>query len=67
MAQARAELKDKLKDDPSFRSELRGRIKNALGLRLPPAQAVNYNFDSYMLQDIEVGACCACCCWWWWD
>ncbi|KAF5836748.1 cytochrome c oxidase subunit II [Dunaliella salina] len=49
------ELKKSLKNDPSFRSELKDRIKGAMGLRVPPAQAVNYNFDSYMLQDIEPG------------
>lgn len=50
----RAELKEKLKSDPGFKSELRERIKSALGMRVPAAQPVSYNFDSYMLQDVEV-------------
>jgi len=51
----RAELKEKLRADPGFRSELRERIKSALGMRVPAAQPVSYNFDSYMLQDVEPG------------
>jgi hypothetical protein len=49
-------LKQQLKNDPTFKSELTDRIKNAMGLRVPQAQPVNYNFDSYMLQDVEVSA-----------
>ncbi len=52
---SKEDLKAQLKQDPSFRAELKDRIKGAMGLRVPPAQAVNYNFDSYMLQDVEVG------------
>ncbi len=56
MPDAKDELKAKLKADPSFRSELKDRIKAALGAKIPAAQPVSYNFDSYMLQDIQVGS-----------
>lgn len=59
MADADA-LKQQLKNDPAFKGELRDRIKSALGLKVPQAQAVNYNFDSYMLQDIEVSETGVC-------
>ncbi|GFH10778.1 cytochrome c oxidase subunit II [Haematococcus lacustris] len=49
------ELKSKLRQDPGFRAELKDRLKAALGARIPAAQAVSYNFDSYMLQDIQPG------------
>ena len=54
MAEHKEELKAKLRQDPGFRSELKDRIKAALGSRIPAAQPVSYNFDSYMLQDIQV-------------
>lgn len=54
MADNKAELKAQLKANPSFKTELKERIKSALGARIPVAQPVSYNFDSYMLQDIQV-------------
>lgn len=56
-ASAKEALKAKLKADPSFRAELRDRIKAAL---LEKAQGegvkkAEYNFDSYMLTDPEPG------------
>lgn len=54
MVDHKEELKAKLKADPSFKKELRDRIKAALGARIPASQTVTYNFDSYMLQDIQV-------------
>ncbi len=56
MADAKDELKAKLKQDPAFRAELKERLKTALFAKIPAAQAVQYNFDSYMLQDIQVRA-----------
>jgi cytochrome c oxidase subunit 2 len=56
MVDAKDELKAQLKANPAFRAELKERIKAALGARLPAAQPVSYNFDSYMLQDIQVRA-----------
>ncbi|KAG2489375.1 hypothetical protein HYH03_012205 [Edaphochlamys debaryana] len=50
-----ADLKAKLKADPSFRSELKDRIKNALAAKTPAPQAVSYNFDSYMLTEVQPG------------
>lgn len=55
MVDAKEELKAKLKADPAFKAELKDRIKAALGARIPEAKPVVYNFDSYMLQDIEPG------------
>lgn len=55
MSDVKEELKAKLKQDPSFKAELKERIKHALGAKIPAAQAVSYNFDSYMLQDIQPG------------
>jgi len=55
MADHKEQLKSQLKANPSFRAELKERIKAALGARLPQAQPVSYQFDSYMLQDIEPG------------
>ncbi len=54
MVDGKEELKAQLKKDPSFRAELKERIKAALGARVPTAKPVSYNFDSYMLQDIQV-------------
>ena len=54
-------IKAQIKADPAFRSELKDRIKNALGMRVPPAQPVSYQFDSYMLPDIEVCVCVSLC------
>jgi heme/copper-type cytochrome/quinol oxidase subunit 2 len=54
MVDAKEELKAQLKKDPSFRAELKERNKAALGARVPTAKPVSYNFDSYMLQDIQV-------------
>lgn len=50
-------LKTQLKNDPSFRSELRERVIKNLGLRIPKPQSLNHSFDAYMLQenDIEPG------------
>ncbi len=56
MVDAKDELKAKLKQDPAFRAELKERIKSALGARIPEAKPVSYNFDSYMLQDIQASA-----------
>ena len=46
------------KNDPSFRAELKDRIKNALNLRTPnrspKTHPVHYNFDSYMLSDGDI-------------
>jgi cytochrome c oxidase subunit 2 len=55
---SKEELKQKLKSEPSFRAELKDRIKAALGAKVPAAQPVSYNFDSYMLQDVQVGLSC---------
>jgi hypothetical protein len=68
MGDNREQLKSQLKSDPSFKQELKERVKGALGLRLPPTQPVSYQFDSYMLPDVEVGylgepvSTGACCC-----
>jgi len=54
---AREALKAKLKADPSFRKELRKRVTDALiakGREEGPKKA-QYNFDSYMLTDVEPG------------
>ncbi|KAG1680942.1 hypothetical protein FOA52_009901 [Chlamydomonas sp. UWO 241] len=52
---ARDQLKADLKASPTFKAELAGRLKTALGAKVPTSSAVSYNFDSYMLQDIEPG------------
>jgi len=51
---AKDELKAKLKQDPTFRAELKERIKSALGARIPATQPVQYNFDSYMLTEVQM-------------
>lgn len=52
---AREQLKEQLKADAGFKSELRDRIKAALTSKLPEPQEVKYQFDSYMVQDPEPG------------
>lgn len=44
-------LKAKLKQDPSFRKELKDKIKNALLAKVPAPASFTYNFDSYMVND----------------
>lgn len=51
---AREALKAQLRTDPEFRKELRGRVKEAL-LSKAPTKSASYNFDSYMLTDVEPG------------
>lgn len=55
MADQKEQLKAKLKQDPSFRAELKDRIKNALMSKVPAAQTIQYNFDSYMLTEVQPG------------
>ena len=55
MADAKDQLKEQLKQNPSFRSELKERIKSALLSKVPAAQAISYNFDSYMLTEVQPG------------
>jgi len=55
MVDGKDALKEQLKQDPSFRKELKDRIKAALGAKLPAQQAISYNFDSYMVQDVQPG------------
>lgn len=52
---AREQLKAKLRADPAFRSELKDKIKSSLLAKVPPSQPVVYNFDSYMLTDLQPG------------
>lgn len=47
-------LHSQLKNDTSFRAELKDRIKNALNLRTPKTRPVHYNFDAYMLSDGDI-------------
>lgn len=55
MADAKEQLKAKLKADPGFRGELKSRIKEALLGKVPAAVPISYNFDSYMLTDVQPG------------
>eukprot|EP00775_Hariotina_reticulata_P007482 gene7482-7691_t len=53
---AREALKAKLKADPSFRRELRKRVTDTLLTKNEDeAKTAEYNFDSYMLTDVEPG------------
>jgi heme/copper-type cytochrome/quinol oxidase subunit 2 len=49
------EIKAQLKNDPSFRQELKDRLKTALLAKVPTGQTISYNFDSYMLTDLQPG------------
>jgi cytochrome c oxidase subunit 2 len=49
------ELKRQLKADPSFRSELKDRIKGALMSKVQGSTPISYNFDSYMLTEVQPG------------
>ena len=52
---AKAQLKEQLKQDPSFRAELKDRLKTALLSTVPVSKPIKQNFDSYMLTDVEPG------------
>ncbi|GAX81757.1 hypothetical protein CEUSTIGMA_g9185.t1 [Chlamydomonas eustigma] len=52
---AREQLKEQLKSSPSFKAELKDRIKTALIGKIPATAPIQYNFDSYMVQDIQPG------------
>eukprot|EP00882_Tetradesmus_deserticola_P001771 GHRQ01001903.1.p2 GENE.GHRQ01001903.1~~GHRQ01001903.1.p2 ORF type:complete len:157 (+),score=92.96 GHRQ01001903.1:180-650(+) len=53
---AREALKAKLKADPSFRKELRQRVTDELLARSDEeGKNAEYNFDAYMLTDVEPG------------
>eukprot|EP00878_Enallax_costatus_P000810 GHUV01000935.1.p1 GENE.GHUV01000935.1~~GHUV01000935.1.p1 ORF type:complete len:157 (+),score=60.87 GHUV01000935.1:157-627(+) len=53
---AREALKAKLKADPSFRKELRKRVTEALLAKSEEeGKTAAYNFDAYMLTDVEPG------------
>lgn len=52
---AKEQLKAKLKTDPTFRAEIKDRIKSALLAKVPASAPVQYNFDSYMLTDVQPG------------
>lgn len=43
------ELKDKLRQDPSFKAELRQRVKDAVLAKTSETSTAEYAFDSYML------------------
>ena len=43
---AKEQLKEQLKASPSFKAELRDRIKSALMSKVPASQPIQYNFDS---------------------
>jgi heme/copper-type cytochrome/quinol oxidase subunit 2 len=52
----REALKAKLKADPGFRKELRKRVTEALLAKSEEeGKTASYNFDSYMLTDVEPG------------
>lgn len=57
--QFKEQLKAKIEADPSFRDELRSKLKGALKEklfgRLPEPRTAEFNFDSYMLADVEPG------------
>lgn len=48
-ADAREELKEKLKQDPSFKATLRQRVKDLLASKTQKTGTASYNFDSYMV------------------
>ncbi|WIA11771.1 hypothetical protein OEZ85_011865 [Tetradesmus obliquus] len=53
---AREALKAKLKADPSFRKELRKRVTDSLLAKSDEdPKTAQYNFDAYMLTDVEPG------------
>lgn len=52
---AKADLKAKLLADPSFKQELKDRVKAALLAKGGDGKVIEYNFDSYMLTDVEPG------------
>ncbi|KAF6265847.1 cytochrome c oxidase subunit II [Scenedesmus sp. NREL 46B-D3] len=53
---AREALKAKLKSDPSFRKELRKRVTDELLAKSEDeSKSAEYNFDAYMLTDVEPG------------
>ena len=43
---AREKLKEQLKSSPTFKAELKDRIKTALLGKVPASQPIQYNFDS---------------------
>ncbi|KXZ55021.1 hypothetical protein GPECTOR_3g183 [Gonium pectorale] len=55
MTDAKDALKQQLKQNPSFRAELKERIKSALVAKVPAPQLISYNFDSYMLTEVQPG------------
>ncbi len=44
--EAREQLKAELKASPTFKAELKERLKTALALKLPASKPIQYNFDS---------------------
>jgi hypothetical protein len=52
---AKEQLKEQLRNDPSFKSELRSRVKEAIMSKIGATRTAEYNFDSYMLADVEPG------------
>ncbi len=43
---ARTALKEQLKSSPTFKAELKDRIKSALMSKVPASQPIQHNFDS---------------------
>lgn len=52
---AKEQLKEKLRQSPTFRAEIKDKIKGALLAKVPSSTPIQYAFDSYMLQDIQPG------------
>jgi heme/copper-type cytochrome/quinol oxidase subunit 2 len=52
---AKEQLKEQLRNDPSFKAELRSRVKEAIMSKVQNTRTAEYNFDSYMLTDVEPG------------
>ena len=46
MVDNREKLKAELKASPSFKAELKDRLKAALQLKVPESKPIQYNFDS---------------------
>lgn len=55
MVDAKEQLKEQLKQNPSFRAELKDKLKAALLAKVPASQTISYNFDSYMVTDVQPG------------
>nr|AAK30366.1 cytochrome c oxidase subunit II [Polytomella sp. Pringsheim 198.80]AAK32116.1 cytochrome c oxidase subunit II [Polytomella sp. Pringsheim 198.80] len=55
MSDAKDQLKEQLKASPSFRAELKDKLKAALLSKVPASQPIQYNFDSYMVTDVQPG------------